>query len=53
MDWTDKVKDIVLGKPKAHTIPVGLNRKQKRVQQSLLRRRAAAAKRRQYEGRGR
>lgn len=48
----EKLKDFVLGKPKAHVIPPKLNRKQKRQQQHLLRKRAAAKNRRKYEKRG-
>lgn len=47
----EKIKDFVMGKPKAHVVPPKLNRKQKRVQQSLLRRRAAAKNRRKHEKR--
>ena len=47
----EKLKDFVLGRPKAHVIPPKLNRKQKRVQQHHLRKRAAAAKRRKHEKR--
>lgn len=47
----EKLKDFVLGKPKAHVAPVKQNRKQKRVQQSLLRKRAAAKNRRKHEKR--
>ena len=47
----DKVKDIVLGKPKAHVIPPGMNRKQKRQHYRMLRKRKAAANRKKYEKR--
>lgn len=47
----EKLKDFVLGKPKAHVVPVKQNRKQRREQQHILRKRAAAKKRRKYEKR--
>lgn len=47
----EKIKDFVLGKPKAHTPAVKMNRKQKRQQQHMLRKRAAAKNRRKHEKR--
>jgi len=48
-----RLVDMLLGSPKAHTIGYQPNRKQKRMQQRLLRKRAAAPARQRYEGRKR
>ena len=40
-----KIKEFLFGKPKAHNVPVKLNRKQKRVQAALSRKQAAKNRR--------
>lgn len=49
----NKLIDILLGKPKAHQLEPGMNRKQKRVRSAQYRKRMAAPKRLRHEGRGR
>ena len=48
----EKIKDFVLGRPKAHVVPPQMNRKQRRQQQHMLRAKASTANRKKYEGRG-
>jgi len=49
----NKLIDMLLGKPKAHQLEPGLNRKQKRIRAAQYRKRMAAPKRQKYEGRKR
>ncbi len=49
----NRLIDMLLGKPKAHQLEPGMNRKQKRIRAAQYRKRQAAPKRIKHEGRGR
>ena len=48
----NKLIDALLGRPKAHQLEPGMNRKQKRMNSAMYRKRMAAPKRLKHEGRG-
>ncbi len=48
----NRLIDMLLGKPKAHQLEPGMNRKQKRIRAAQYRKRQAAPKRIKHEGRG-
>ena len=48
----NRLIDMLLGKPKAHQLEPGMNRKQKRIRSAQYRKRSAAPKRKKHEKRG-
>ncbi len=44
--------DFAFGKPEAHQPTLRMNRKQRRIQRSLIRKRQVVNKRKKHEGRG-